>query len=404
MKRLLALLLITHTSFAQFDMITPAIIKSNGTPLIFTINDFDGDGRKDIAYLTEPDFILTVLYQEVDGSFMETLAYQSSSKAFWGWGLTSGDINKDGKFDIVAFDNGTTSIEKLLVLKSTGRAFEVTKLNAPATFTISNRINLVDWDSDSNLDIMVINIGESLQFYRGNGLGQFTKQVIPPIGIGREMEIVHLNNDSQLDVVTIDGKIVSVYISAGNTFTKTTFEVSSFVSDLTIGDLTEDGFNDILLINGNGTTDNLVFLRNSGTGNFTKEIINSPISLLKGLDIMDFNNDGRHILAGSFNNEKGVVLLKNIGSLNFINEPVSKNFASLIYQAEFEDMDNDSKPEIIAMSAGKRFDIFKLDNLSNQYSLNSTKITGFNANQGAVGDLNKDQFHFIPTLHRINFS
>jgi hypothetical protein len=55
------------------------------------------------------------------------------------------------------------------------------------------------------------------------------------------------------------------------------------------------------------------------------------------------------------------------------------------------------------MSAGRRIDIFK-PNTNYEYSLNNTKITGFHANQGTLGDLNKDGILDLITSSYSNYA
>ena len=141
---------------AQFAVLNPESITSKGTPLTFTINDFDGDGRKDIAYLTDRPITLTVIFSESNNSFTEIVPYTTSGNSFATTkAISSGDINKDGKADIIFFDNAISSSNKIIALTSKGRSFEQIIIQTPSSASASGCISLLDWDGDSNLDLMV---------------------------------------------------------------------------------------------------------------------------------------------------------------------------------------------------------------------------------------------------------
>lgn len=379
---------------AQFAVLNPELIKSKGVPLTATVNDFDGDGLKDVAYTSENPITLTVVFSESNKTFTELSLYTTTGSSIsTSYALASGDLNKDGKADIILLDNALNNTEKLIVFISNGRTFEQRKFSTPTASTFSNKIEVLDWDGDTNPDFVLLSDSDPLQFYKGNGSGQFSRQSISTIGSGVDMEIADLNNDSKQDVVISNQNKVSVYLSANSSYNKTDFNVTISISEIAIGDLSEDGLKDILLVNfGGSSSDNLVLLKNSNTSIFTQSNITSPGTLLRGLDIADLNADGRmDILAGRFNNENGAYVMLNSGGLNFTEMTIKNNYSSLIQYVKATDIDNDSKLEIIALSAGRRLDVFKLNN-NNEYDFYSTHITGFHTGHGVYEDLNKDGY------------
>lgn len=78
--------------------LSPGVItETNASPLDFSVNDFDGDGNLDLAMPEQSGLGFTLYFGIGNGSFpqQQTYAnYESMSAA-------SGDVNRDGKPDVV---------------------------------------------------------------------------------------------------------------------------------------------------------------------------------------------------------------------------------------------------------------------------------------------------------------
>ena len=73
---------------------------TGGRPRDVTVGDFNGDGKADLGIANNLDNTVSVLTGNGDGTF-QTAANYPLATAF-GWHVVAGDVNSDGKTDLVA--------------------------------------------------------------------------------------------------------------------------------------------------------------------------------------------------------------------------------------------------------------------------------------------------------------
>lgn len=74
-----------------------------------SIGDFNGDGRKDLAYFALPDQ-LTVVYQSATGDWTERKRMRLADVQPAQWILAAGDLNQDGRDDLVVLGKHDTYV------------------------------------------------------------------------------------------------------------------------------------------------------------------------------------------------------------------------------------------------------------------------------------------------------
>lgn len=272
--------------------------------------DFDGDGDRDLLYLTTSELLI---YRD-DGTgppaeptrrekLPAYLIPTDDNKP----SLRLVDINQDDRLDILVqakksskstFSNGTT---KLMVLLQTKTRMLPAKPNQTFSFAASNiTAQVADIDGDEHLDLMVrqfelpdltdmitgLEFTLTHMFYAGTGRGfepqptlrqasTFDEEEVEGLIINRAFKM-DLSGDGLADMVEIDlqGRIaIRRLIKESGFFSGTTwaleevpwkrFDTAGSISKLDVLDLNGDGQGDVVSVNDAGLT---IFLSNSGAG------------------------------------------------------------------------------------------------------------------------------------------
>ena len=226
--------------------------------------DFNHDGKMDIAAVgsggNEAPGVICVLLGNGDGSFQP---YTSYSAGFFTRGLVSGDLNGDGRPDLVVVneDDGTIS-----VFLGNGDGTFQPAVNSP-TVLVPVSLTLGDFNGDGRLDA-AIGTADGMAIQLGNGDGTFQS----PIAFGSGVETFYMvtgdfNRDGRLDIAATgnDFDFISVFLGNGDgTFqTNVNYPTLSRSSLIFTGDFngdgaldlayTDGGFLSLMLGNGDGT-------------------------------------------------------------------------------------------------------------------------------------------------------
>jgi len=228
-------------------------IAVGGDPYV-ALGDVNGDGKLDIVAATSGS--VTVLLGSGSGTFSQA---SGSPYSAGGTRVALGDIDGDGNLDIVS-----TGPDEVAVLRGDGAGLFAAVSGSPFSATGASGVALGDVNRDGRLDIVTSGVNVLLN----DGAGGFTKST--PSGPGSEVALGDINLDGDLDIVTAkyDANVrVMLGDGAGAFGTATAFAVPSTPFGVALGDVNGDGTLDIVTANWEHSS--VSVLLGDGDGNFS---------------------------------------------------------------------------------------------------------------------------------------
>ncbi len=266
------LLLCLHSAFAAGPtyMARKDIPSGFATLSSVAVGDFNGDGVLDLAVTGTSDKRLAIFLNDGKGNFSSPVITTATTAALGLGPLVLGDVNGDGKLDVIVGPVGGDQIDLLFFGKGDGTFTQGP--NITGTYGIVSAL-LVDVNKDGRLDLISGGNG-AVDVYLGDGKSGFKEQFIntgtPIYGPEVFLNIVaaDFNRDDKLDFITsIYGpNKLQFYAGVGDG----TFKVPvDFVpkgfsppDSLAVADFNRDGILDLLV-----STPNIVsLLRGNGDG------------------------------------------------------------------------------------------------------------------------------------------
>ena len=192
-------------------------LPSTGECFGVAVADFNADGRLDVACVTfNPIVTLEVILQNRDGSFTLGATYPQPDWQY-GYGIVAGDLNGDGKADVVmgAYGSGDGGI-----FFGNGDGTFQPPISLIVGSGATNML-LKDFNNDKLLDLEVGNFEQTsggLSVYTNPGNGVFNYQQADYLTTAGGTNLVaagDFNVDGYLDVVSADynANVVSVFLN-----------------------------------------------------------------------------------------------------------------------------------------------------------------------------------------------
>ncbi len=163
--------------------------------------DFNGDGKIDIAAACRTTLTVALLFGNGDGTFQPQVYYTTGPKSY-PVSLVAGDFNNDGKVDFAVADSGSSVVGVFLGLGN-GKLKPQVSYSTGMTVYPANVVT-GDFNGDGKPDLAVTNSGSSvLGILLGNGDGTFQTQV--PFSTGSSsypvpIAVGDLNGDGRVDL------------------------------------------------------------------------------------------------------------------------------------------------------------------------------------------------------------
>jgi hypothetical protein len=296
------------------------------------VADLNGDGKPDLITADYGDNTVSVLRNETPTG-VASLTFASQRQTFpVGPGpdaVAVADLNGDGKPDLVTANNGAGSVSVLMNQTSTGAS--AFAFAAQQTFAVGagpDFVTVGDVNGDGKPDIVAANYfsgGSTVsvllnQTADGSAIANFAPQQVFNVGGDpRTLTIGDVNGDGKPDLVTANGTSGTVSVLAGNgdgSFqTQPAFGVGADPLAMASADLNGDGHPD--LVTANAATNTVSVLLSNGDGTFQTQQTLVVGKRPDALAIADLNNDGRADLVVANENSNTVSVLLGNGDGTF---------------------------------------------------------------------------------------
>ena len=336
-------------------------IQTDATHLIgLATADFNGDGKLEIAVTDDYSQTVSVYLNDGTGNFGTPVTSTFTVPGIAGFGkLVAGDVNEDGKQDLIVGPVGGLQYDVVLLGNGDGTFTEKGQITTSYGFESAL---LVDINRDGHLDL--ISGGNGLLYvHLGDGHGDFAQQPLTTyqgayLYLG--LTVGDFNGDNVLDFVAADylDNLLLYYPGNGDgTFQPfSTVNVEDFPSPLSLAsaDFTGDGKLDLLV----GYDDIAVIVVGNGDGTFqtsAPDVLPLPITTNFSQNISpivaaaDMNGDGKIDAVAEDDGSDTVSVLLNDGTGNFpqtISAALDDGNAAL----KLADLNGDGLPDIVLIN------------------------------------------------------
>ncbi len=243
----------------------------------------------------EPD---PIPYENVSNSNLPTSSLSGNSMS-----ALAADMDNDGDQDLVIASQGPN---KILMNNGSGE-FSILSNSILDRFNYNSQdVAVADFNGNSGFDLFFSNVADQTtpqtnEFYLNLGNASFSNDigVIPVTGISNSAIARDLNGDGNIDILIGNNGQNNLLINSGNArfFDQTDQRLPSrfdLTRDMEVGDLTGNGFPDIVVANENG--DNRI-LFNNGSGIYLDQTgsrlpLISAIEETREVELADIDGDG----------------------------------------------------------------------------------------------------------------
>ena len=368
-----ALLFLSLSSFAWARQFQQPFLFADRTKILAgtTSGDINGDGKLDL--LQNPSGTMTTLLGDgnLDFAFLQNITISTDAAL--------GDVNGDGRPDLV-----TTTLVKL----NNG---DGTFGPEHAMLGSGSMVHLADLNADGKLDLVAVTSFD-IRVTAGNGDGTFAAFTYPfPIpGTPASLTIADVNGDGKPDALVGTTGKMSVFLGTGSSATwfqpRIDFSTAT-PTTVDVGDLNEDGNVDLAVASLDNSTVGFIHLGN-GNGTFAAATT-VPAPLTQYVAIADFNGDSH--LDAMFSGGGIVNFFAGVGNGTFAS-PTSWDLQGFgPFQAVHAD--NNGTWDVQWGNA------LLLGNGDGTFGFIRRAAVGAGARRAAVGDVNGDGFMDVAVVN-----
>jgi len=349
-------LTIVPASFANATNFAVGDKPTSVDPISVAIGDINGDGKLDLVTANKGSRNVSLLLGNGNGTF------QSATNLSAGSDLRSvaiSDINGDSKLDLVTADWGSNDVSVFL---GNGDGTFQSATNFPVLSRYSRNsypsyVESSDVNGDGKLDLVTANWGSNdVSVFLGNGDGTFQSATNFPVGTGpRSVASGDFNGDGKVDLVAAnsEGRDVSLLLGNGNgTFQSATkLSVGIFPSSVVTGDVNEDGKLDLITANYGSASKDISLLLGNDNGTFQSAtnfpVLSGPLDVATG----DFNGDSLLDLVTANYNSANISILLGDGNGSF-KSATNFSVGGSPYSLATGDVNGDGKLDLVTANFG----------------------------------------------------
>jgi hypothetical protein len=361
--------------------------------------DLDGDGKPDLVVANGDSNTVTIYHNNSTPgavSFSEVASFTMGTNGY-PIGVAAGDLDGDGKPDIVISNYYTQTLTILLNAGSPGNIVMDSVLSVPSGNYILGA-SIADLNGDGKPEMIVASQGSNLLSVYTNSstpghisFSNETPIMAPAGGSPFKVVVADLDGDGKPDLAAANSYAgtVSAYLNTSPTggaisfAANVDFTTGNFPEGLAIGDIDGDGKPDLVVAN--NTDNTLSLLHNTstvGSLSFGPQITVNSGSSAYDLVIADFDGDGKPDIAVVDQYNNTVSVHRNISTPGTIAISANVDYATgnIPYSITTADFDGDGKPDLATANDGDNtFTILR------NSAANEPAITSFSPTTGAAG-------------------
>ncbi len=346
------------------------------TPYGIARGDLNGDGKQDVVVATTTGSNIHVLLGNGDGTFQSQVAYFSGGNPY---AVVTADFDGDGKLD-VASANSTEGNISVFIGNGDGTLKSRVAYSAGSN---PNTLRTADFNLDGKLDLVTLGSPNKIGIFLGNGNGTF-QPVLTPTAPNAVFSVLagDLNGDGKPDLVTLDfsGSILVLLGHGDGTFENpVSYPVGTEVVKASLGDLNADGKLDVAVATRFPNAVRVLLGR--GDGSFQTAITTSILVEPADLIVQDFDGDGRSDLAvAGFSG--GLMFLSGSGDGSFLPAVLyqSGSYSGSLVTGDFN---SDGKPDVALTSQGADEVNILLNSLATRTPLVQLSSTSYSAGEAS---------------------
>ncbi len=322
--------------------------------------DLDNDGDEDILISSSFDDQLA-WFENIGGGIFSDLKIISSSIRVLYHQLYVTDVDSDGDLDIICPEisvSSTNFTSPILVwfenLDGQGSFSDKISIDAPLS---ADPFRLFDLDEDGDSDILLnINTNEFGWLENIDGVGGFetfrelSDTQFDYVRFLNVFTLGDIDNDGDNDIVNADGRDIGTMINIDDEVAyavQDTIYNGMLTTTVRIGDMDNDGDNDIVAAS--ATEKDIYWFENlDGNTSFSEiKYINEPNFGYSSTDLADLNGDGFLDIVVTRRSANVLAWHANLGDGSFSEERVVSSFESGASRAYAFDFDADNDMDII---------------------------------------------------------
>lgn len=210
------------------------------TPITLAIGDFNGDSKPDLATgnMGGP-FSISVRLGVGDGTFGNSIDFPAARTL----ALAAADFNGDGKADLAIANTDFSSVGIRL---SNGDGTFQASVDFPAN-PAPKRVKPGDVNNDGKVDLVTMNLNDTVSVLLGNGAGSFGAPTSYTIISPDDLALADLNGDGKLDIAVAAFSGTSTFMGNGDGTFQPRVGVGGIANAVSAGDLNNDGRKDLVL-------------------------------------------------------------------------------------------------------------------------------------------------------------